>query len=54
MPDSRTVQWFGLQTMLETTQPDVLMLLDCCAAASSVSSSGTGLTELVAACGFEM
>ena len=32
---------------------DVLIILDCCAAASSVAEAGSGITELVAACGFE-
>lgn len=39
--------------MLEQTRSDVLILLDCCAAASSASSSTTGVTEVIAACGFE-
>lgn len=39
--------------MLEQTKSDVLILLDCCAAASSASSSGIGVTEVIAACGFE-
>ncbi|KAL2048673.1 hypothetical protein N7G274_000585 [Stereocaulon virgatum] len=51
--DSATVKWFGLQTMLEQAQSDILILLDCCAAASSTTSSGTGVIELIAACGFE-
>lgn len=51
--DSPTVQWYGLQTMLEQSESDVLILLDCCAAASSATASGTGVTELIAACGFE-
>ncbi|KAL8707894.1 MAG: hypothetical protein Q9225_007686, partial [Loekoesia sp. 1 TL-2023] len=51
--DSPTVQWYGLQTMLEQSGSDVLILLDCCAAASSAAASGNGVTELIAACGFE-
>ena len=39
--------------MLEEAQSDVLLLLDCCAAASSVTGSGNGVTEVIAACGFE-
>ena len=39
--------------MLEQASSDVLILLDCCAAASSTSGAGNGLTELLAACGFE-
>ncbi|KAL9014738.1 MAG: hypothetical protein Q9173_000617 [Seirophora scorigena] len=51
--DSPTIQWYGLQTMLEQSESDVLVLLDCCAAASSNAASGKGVTELIAACGFE-
>lgn len=39
--------------MLEEADSDVLILLDCCAAASSAGGSGKGITELIAACGFE-
>lgn len=39
--------------MLEEAQSDVLMLLDCCAAASSATGAGSGITEVIAACGFE-
>lgn len=51
--DSPEVQWYGLQTMLEQARSDVLILLDCCAAASSATGSGNGITEIIAACGFE-
>ena len=51
--DSPEVQWYALQTMLEQAKSDVLILLDCCAAASSATGSGNGITEIVAACGFE-
>ncbi|KAL8791586.1 MAG: hypothetical protein Q9195_005850 [Heterodermia aff. obscurata] len=51
--DSPEVQWYGLQTMLEQAKSDVLILLDCCAAASSATGNGTGITEIIAACGFE-
>ncbi|KAL8818212.1 MAG: hypothetical protein Q9191_007989 [Dirinaria sp. TL-2023a] len=51
--DSPKIQWFGLQTMLEQAKADVLLLLDCCAAASSATGSGNGVTEIIAACGFE-
>ena len=47
------MQWSGLQTMLEQAASDVLILLDCCAAASSAADAGKGVTELLAACGFE-
>jgi len=40
--------------MLEHARSDVLILLDCCAAASSVTGSGNGITEIIAACRFEV
>ena len=52
-PESATVHWSGLQNMLEHAESDVLILLDCCAAASSISGTGSGVTEVIAACGFE-
>ena len=39
--------------MLEQAKSDVLILLDCCAAASSATGNGSGITEIIAACGFE-
>ena len=39
--------------MLEQAKSDILILLDCCAAASSATDSGSGITEIIAACGFE-
>lgn len=39
--------------MLGEAECDVLVLLDCCAAASSGGSHGKGVTELIAALGFE-
>ncbi|KAL8726167.1 MAG: hypothetical protein Q9166_006884 [cf. Caloplaca sp. 2 TL-2023] len=48
-----TVQWSSIQTMLEEAACDVLILLDCCAAASSGGNHGKGVTEVIAACGFE-
>ena len=39
--------------MLEEAESDVLILLDCCTAASSAAGTGNGITELIAACGFE-
>ncbi|KAL8835228.1 MAG: hypothetical protein Q9170_003390 [Blastenia crenularia] len=52
-PEAATVQWWSIQTNLEEADSDVLILLDCCAAASSAGGSGKGITELIAACGFE-
>ncbi|KAL8645746.1 MAG: hypothetical protein Q9226_007162 [Calogaya cf. arnoldii] len=53
MNDDRQCVWLSIQTMLEQAECDVLVLLDCCAAASSGGSHGKGVTELIAACGFE-
>lgn len=39
--------------MLEEADSDVLILLDCCAAASSADGHSKGTTEIIAACGFE-
>ena len=47
------MQWSGLQSLLEHAESDALILLDCCAAASSISAAGSGVTEVIAACGFE-
>ena len=52
-PDSASVQWSGLQELLENAESDALILLDCCAAASSISATGSGVIEVIAACGFE-
>ena len=51
--DSPTVQWVGIQNMLEQATSDVLILLDCCAAATASAELGSGVTEVIAACGFE-
>ena len=51
--DSPTVQWVGIQNMLEQATSDVLILLDCCAAATASAEQGSGVTEVIAACGFE-
>lgn len=47
------MNWLGIQNMLEQAESDVLILLDCCAGASSTSETGNGVTEVIAACGFE-
>ena len=47
------MRWSGLQDSLEDAESDVLILLDCCGAASSISGSGSGVTEVLAACGPE-
>ena len=48
-----SVQWSSVQTMLEQAKSDVLLLLDYCQAASTIAASGNGVTEIIAACGFE-
>ena len=53
LEDSPTVQWVGIQNMLEHAISDVLILLDCCAAATASAGLGNGVTEVIAACGFE-
>jgi hypothetical protein len=53
-PDSPYVDWSSIQTLFATAVSDVLVLLDCCAAASSAPGAGPGVMEAIAACGFEM
>ncbi|KUJ21390.1 uncharacterized protein LY89DRAFT_432694 [Mollisia scopiformis] len=50
-----SLQWHAIQTLFEQADSDVLLLLDCCAAASGVltGSDNTNVTETIAACGFE-
>ena len=56
---SPTLDWYALQSGLEHADSDVLILLDSCASAGSLSSSRQldnpdgGRTELLAACGFD-
>lgn len=51
--NSPIVDWSAIQTLFGTARSDVLVLLDCCAAASSVPATGSGVMEAIAACGFE-
>ena len=51
--DSASVDWSSIQTLFGTAVSDVLILLDCCAAASSAAGTGSGVMEAIAACGFE-
>ncbi|PVH89064.1 hypothetical protein DL98DRAFT_648355 [Cadophora sp. DSE1049] len=51
--DSPFVDWSAIQTLFGTARSDVLILLDCCAAASSAAGMGTGTMEAIAACGWE-
>ncbi|KAI9698151.1 MAG: hypothetical protein M1836_004153 [Candelina mexicana] len=48
-----SIDWFIIQPSLEKSDSDVLILLDCCHAASSVRGVSHGTTEIIAACGFE-
>jgi hypothetical protein len=50
---SPTVDWSHIQSLFERSNSDVLVLLDCCAAASSVPRRGQTAIEVIAACGFE-
>jgi hypothetical protein len=52
-PNSPFVDWTSVQTLFATAASDVLILLDCCAAASSASGFGSGTMETIAACGWE-
>ncbi|KAL5323643.1 hypothetical protein ACEPPN_008183 [Leptodophora sp. 'Broadleaf-Isolate-01'] len=51
-PSYRTVKWNGIQHALEEAVSDVLLLLDCCASGTANTDEGYGVTELIAACGF--
>lgn len=47
------MEWTAIQTLFEKADFDVLLLLDCCAAASAAPAIGSAVTETIAACGFE-
>jgi hypothetical protein len=52
-PHYASVDWSSIQSLFDDAMSDVLILLDCCAAASSINTSGNGTNETIAACGFE-
>ncbi|KAF8850218.1 hypothetical protein BDZ45DRAFT_679913 [Acephala macrosclerotiorum] len=52
-PKYASVDWSSIQSLFDDALSDVLILLDCCAAASSINTSGNGVNETIAACGFE-
>jgi hypothetical protein len=52
-PNSPFVDWSAVQTLFGTAVSDVLILLDCCAAASSAAGTGSRTMETIAACGWE-
>lgn len=48
--DSPWLQWSAIQTLLERSKSDVLILLDCCAgAASATFPTGNSITETISA-----
>ncbi|KAH7348578.1 hypothetical protein BKA65DRAFT_262573 [Rhexocercosporidium sp. MPI-PUGE-AT-0058] len=52
-PAYASLEWSAIQTLFEKADFDVLLLLDCCAAASAAPAVGSAVTETIAACGFE-
>ena len=53
-PDSPFLNWSSLQPLLETAVPYVLIILDCCFAATAARDTTEGTTkEILAACGRE-
>lgn len=53
-PSSPTLPSNSIQSQLEEADSDVLLLLDCCHAAHpTLTNSNHGVTEAIAACGFE-
>jgi len=50
----RQLKWAGIQNTLEEACSDVLIILDCCASGTANTDDGKGITELVAACGFNV
>ncbi|PVH69008.1 hypothetical protein DL98DRAFT_661904 [Cadophora sp. DSE1049] len=52
-PGCPTVEWSHIQGLFERAKSDVLVLLDCCAAASSAPAPSNSAMETLAACGFE-
>lgn len=52
--NSPFLNWSSLQPLLETAIPHVLIILDCCFAATAVRDTTEGTTkEILAACGRE-
>ena len=46
------VKWSGIQHALEEAESDILLLFDCCSSGTANTDVGNGVTELIAACGF--
>ena len=52
--DSPTVDWHSIQHLLENAVSDVVIILDCCFAASADQRSVDGTIEVLAACAREL
>jgi len=52
-PLSATLNWTAVKTLFEDSILDVLILLDCCAAASAAPRAGRAVTETIVSCGWE-
>jgi hypothetical protein len=48
-----SLEWSAIQTLFEKAKSDVLLLLDCCSAASAAPIAGRAIIETIAACGWE-
>lgn len=46
------MKWNRIQHALEEAESDVLLLFDCCSSGTANADVGNGVTELIAACGF--
>lgn len=46
------IDWRGIQTILEQSPCDVLILLDCCASGTANSFEGKGVNEVISACAY--
>ena len=44
------VKWGAIQSFLEDSPSDALILLDCCALGIANTSEGNGVTDLISAC----
>ncbi|TVY81197.1 hypothetical protein LSUE1_G005163 [Lachnellula suecica] len=53
-PQHSTVTWTGIQHALEQAESDVLILLDSCESGVGDAGEGNGVTELMAACAFDV
>jgi hypothetical protein len=44
------VKWGAIQSFIEESPNDALILLDCCASGTANTSEGSGVTEIITAC----